>query len=130
MGGHGALTIALKNPGRFRSASAFSPICSPLQCPWGEKALGNYLGEDRQHWRAWDTVALIEDGVALLPIMVDQGSQDGFLEEQLKTDLLIEALKARKATADIRYRDGYDHSYFFIASFIGEHLRFHAAKLQ
>lgn len=129
MGGHGALTIALKNPEKYRSVSAFAPICAPSECPWGEKALGRYLGEDRASWRAHDAVALLEEGARLAPLKVDQGSADGFLEEQLKTERLIETLNKRGDKADVRYREGYDHSYFFIATFIAEHIAFHAGHL-
>lgn len=128
MGGHGALTIALRNSDKYRSVSAFSPIVSPLHCPWGEKALGNYLGDDRQAWRAYDSCALIEAG-ASLPMLVDQGSADNFLEEQLKTHLLEDAVKSAGVPATIRYQEGYDHSYFFIASFIDQHIAFHAEHL-
>ena len=129
MGGHGALTIALKNPEKYRSVSAFAPICAPSECPWGEKALGSYLGNDRSSWRDYDAVALLEEGAALAPLKVDQGSADGFLEEQLKTERLIETLNKRGDNADVRYREGYDHSYFFIATFIAEHIAFHAGHL-
>ena len=129
MGGHGALTIALKNPGRFRSVSAFAPICSPLNCPWGEKALGGYLGPDREAWRAHDATALLAQASERLPVLVDQGDADNFLEEQLKTQLLQEASGAADYPMTIRMQPGYDHSYFFIASFIGEHLAFHAGCL-
>ena len=129
MGGHGALTIALKNPEKYRSVSAFAPICAPSECPWGEKALGRYLGEDRASWRAHDAVALLEEGAILAPLKVDQGSADSFLEEQLKTERLIETLNKRGDKADVRYREGYDHSYFFIATFIAEHIAFHAGHL-
>jgi len=129
MGGHGALTIALKNPGRFRSVSAFAPICSPLNCPWGEKALGGYLGPDREAWRAHDATALLAQASERLPVLVDQGDADNFLEEQLKTQLLQEASRAADYPMTIRMQPGYDHSYFFIASFIGEHLAFHAGCL-
>jgi S-formylglutathione hydrolase len=129
MGGHGALTIALKNPGRFRSVSAFAPICSPLNCPWGEKALGGYLGPDREAWRAHDTTALLAQASERLPVLVDQGDADNFLEEQLRTQLLQEASEAAEYPMTIRMQPGYDHSYFFIASFMGEHLAFHAGCL-
>ncbi len=129
MGGHGALTIALKNPGKYRSVSAFAPICAPSECPWGEKALANYLGDDRAGWRAHDAVALLEEGATLSPLKVDQGSADGFLDEQLKTERLIETLNMRGDKSDVRYREGYDHSYFFIATFIAEHIAFHAGHL-
>lgn len=129
MGGHGALTIALKNPGRFRSVTAFAPICSPLNCPWGEKALGNYLGPDRTAWRDYDTTALLAGASEQLPVLVDQGGADNFLVEQLKTPLLEQACVEAEYPMTIRMQDGYDHSYFFIASFIGEHLAFHAGCL-
>ena len=130
MGGHGALTIALKNPGRYRSVSAFAPIASPMRCPWGEKALTGYLGSDRSRWREYDATALIADrgwrGPALL---VDQGTSDPFIESQLKPELLRQACEQAGVALDLRLRDGYDHSYFFIATFIDEHLRFHARHL-
>ena len=130
MGGHGALTIALKNPGRYRSVSAFAPIASPMRCPWGEKALTGYLGSDRGRWREYDATALIADrgwrGPALL---IDQGTSDPFIESQLKPELLRQACEHAGVALDLRLRDGYDHSYFFIATFIEEHLRFHARHL-
>ena len=129
MGGHGALTIALRNPGRFRSTSAFSPIVSPLQCPWGEKALTGYLGSDRGPWREYDAVALIEDGARLPDLLVDQGTADNFLDEQLKTHLLDEACRNVDMRATIRMQEGYDHSYFFISTFMADHVAWHAAKL-
>lgn len=129
MGGHGALTIALKNPGRFKSVSAFSPICSPMNCPWGEKALGNYLGEDREAWLDYDSCALVAAASEQLPVLVDQGDADDFLQEQLHTHLLQEACGLADYPITIRMQEGYDHSYFFIASFIGEHLAFHAGHL-
>lgn len=129
MGGHGALTIALKNPGAYRSVSAFAPICSPLNCPWGHKALGNYIGQDRELWKAYDTCELVRTAQAQLPVLVDQGSADNFLEEQLKTPLLEQASSESGYPMTIRYQDGYDHSYFFIASFIGEHIAFHTGHL-
>ena len=129
MGGHGALTIALKNPGQFKSVSAFSPICSPLNCPWGDKTLGNYLGSNRDTWPQYDTVALVGQAAEHLPVLVDQGEADNFLDEQLKTPLLIEAAKHAGFPMDIRMQPEYDHSYFFIATFIGEHMAFHARAL-
>lgn len=129
MGGHGALTIALKHPDRFRSVSAFAPIASPMRCPWGEKALGGYLGAEREAWRAYDATALLADrGWGGPPILVDQGTQDAFVDTQLKPELLREACGAAGVPLDLRYREGYDHSYFFIATFIEEHLRHHAAQ--
>jgi len=130
MGGHGALTIALKNPRHYKSVSAFAPIASPMRCPWGLKALSSYLGADRVRWREYDATALIEDrGWTGPPIMVDQGTKDQFLESQLKPDLLRDACQRSGVALDIRLREGYDHSYFFIASFIEDHLRFHARNL-
>ncbi|WP_460048532.1 S-formylglutathione hydrolase [Sessilibacter sp. MAH2] len=129
MGGHGALTIALKNPEVFRSVSAFSPICSPIECPWGQKALSLYLGKDKSKWQEYDTVALVSKVEARLPVLIDQGDADNFLEEQLKTPLLIEAAEHAQFPMSIRMQPGYDHSYFFIASFIGEHIKFHAKNL-
>lgn len=130
MGGHGALTIALRNSGRFRSVSAFAPIVSPLSCPWGEKALGGYLGPDRAAWRAYDACALIEDGARLPDLLVDQGEGDGFLAEQLKTHLLSEACARAGQNATIRMQPGYDHSYYFISTFMAEHVSWHAARLK
>ena len=130
MGGHGALTIALRNPGRFRSTSAFSPIVSPLACPWGEKALGGYLGADKAAWRAYDACALIEDGARLPDLLVDQGEADNFLGDQLKTHLLVEACAKAAIPATIRMQPGYDHSYYFISSFMAEHIGWHAARLK
>lgn len=129
MGGHGALTIALKNPAQYRSVSAFSPICSPLNCPWGEKALGGYLGENRETWADYDACALLRSAKDHLPMLVDQGDADNFLEEQLKPGLLQEAAEAVGYPVTLRMQPGYDHSYFFIASFIGEHIAFHARHL-
>ena len=128
MGGHGALTIALRNPGRFRSVSAFAPIVSPLNCPWGQKALGGYLG-DRARWREYDACALIEDGARLPDLLVDQGTADNFLEEQLKPHLLQEACDLAGIAATIRMQPGYDHSYYFISSFMADHVAWHADRL-
>mgnify|MGYP006286980659 FL=1 len=126
MGGHGALTIALRNAARYRSVSAFAPICSPMNCPWGEKALAAYLGDDRDSWRAHDSCELLRSTDASLPMLVDQGSADGFLAEQLKTHLLQDVCRERAVPATIRMQEGYDHSYFFIATFIEDHVAFHA----
>ncbi|MEZ5738984.1 MAG: S-formylglutathione hydrolase [Burkholderiaceae bacterium] len=130
MGGHGALTLALRDPQRFVSVSAFSPICSPINCPWGVKALTGYLGPDRDAWQAYDACALVASrgwrGPALL---VDQGSADNFLTEQLKPELLQAACRDAGVPLQLNLREGYDHSYFFIASFIDSHLRHHAAAL-
>lgn len=130
MGGHGALTIALRNPGRFRSVSAFAPIVSPLNCPWGEKALGGYLGQDRAAWRAYDACALIADGARLPDLLVDQGEADTFLAEQLKTQLLVDACARAGQPATIRMQPGYDHSYYFISTFMAEHVAWHAKRLK
>ena len=129
MGGHGALAIALRNPGRFASVSAFAPIVSPLNCPWGEKALGGYLGPDRAAWRGYDACALIEDGARLPDLLIDQGTADNFLDEQLKPHLLAEACERAGIDATIRMQPGYDHSYYFISSFMADHVAWHAARL-
>jgi S-formylglutathione hydrolase len=115
MGGHGALTVSLRNPGRFRSTSAFAPIASPLHCPWGEKALGGYLGPDKAAWRPYDACALIADGARIDALLVDQGAADPFLAEQLKPELLRQACADAGIAATIRLQEGYDHSYYFIA---------------
>lgn len=129
MGGHGALTIAFKNPGMFKSVSAFAPISSPLNCPWGEKALGNYIGPNKEDWKAYDSCELIKTATEKLPVLVDQGSADNFLVEQLKPDLLQAAADQASYPITLRMQDGYDHSYFFISSFIGDHIAFHAKHL-
>ena len=130
MGGHGALTIALRNPERYASVSAFSPIVAPSLVPWGQKALTAYLGEDRAAWRAHDTVALVEDGARAPLLLVDQGLGDEFLEGQLKPELLKAACEQAGQPLELRLQPGYDHSYYFIASFIGEHFAHHAALLR
>jgi S-formylglutathione hydrolase len=129
MGGHGALTISLRNPGRFASTSAFAPIVSPLNCPWGEKALGGYLGPDRAAWQEYDACALIDGGARLPDLLVDQGTADNFLIEQLKTHRLAEAAEKAGMPATIRLADGYDHSYFFISTFMADHIDWHAERL-
>lgn len=130
MGGHGALTIALRNPGMFRSVSAFAPIVAPLQCPWGHKALAGYLGPDwQQTGRAYDTCALIEEGARVEEILVDQGGADGFLAEQLKPHLLEAACAKAGISLTLRMQPGYDHSYYFISTFMDDHLRWHAERL-
>ncbi len=129
MGGHGALTIALRNPGRFAAVSAFAPIVSPLNCPWGEKALGGYLGPDHAAWRPYDACALIDDGARVADILVDQGEADPFLDSQLQPDRLEAACARAGVPLTLRRRPGYDHSYWFIQSFIDDHLRWHAARL-
>jgi S-formylglutathione hydrolase len=129
MGGHGALTIALKNPGKYKSVSAFAPICSPLNCPWGEKALGNYIGDNKADWEQYDACALISKAKEKLHILVDQGQADGFLTEQLKPELLQQACLDAKHPLTLRLQAGYDHSYFFIATFIEDHIAHHAEAL-
>lgn len=130
MGGHGALIIALKNPGVYKSVSAFAPICNPIDCPWGQKAFGNYLGKEQSRWAEYDACELIHAGTAeKLDILVDQGAADDFLQEQLKPQALIDACQKMDQPLELRMREGYDHSYFFIASFIGEHIAFHADRL-
>jgi S-formylglutathione hydrolase len=129
MGGHGALVIALRNPGRYRSASAFSPIVAPTQVPWGEKAFTAYLGTDRETWKQYDAVELLKRGTAQFPLLVDQGENDEFRDAQLKPQLLYAACEASGFPLRLNLRPGYDHSYYFIESFIGEHLAFHAQAL-
>ncbi|MBL0002033.1 MAG: S-formylglutathione hydrolase [Sphingomonadales bacterium] len=129
MGGHGALTISLRNPGRFRSTSAFAPIVAPAQCPWGQKALGGYLGDDRSTWKDYDACALIEGGARLPDLLIDQGDADANLELQLKTDLLRQACASAGMVATIRMQPGYDHSYPFVSTFMADHLRWHAERL-
>ena len=127
------LTLALRHPALFRSVSAFAPISSPTRCPWGEKAFTAYLGEDRATWEAHDAARLIEGGTArgvYDDILVDQGDADSFLAEQLKPDLLVAAGKAGGQKVTVRMQPGYDHSYFFMASFIADHVAFHAARLK
>ena len=130
MGGHGALVIALRNPGRYRSVSAFSPIVAPSQVPWGEKALAAYLGEDREAWKAYDTTALIAGATERLPLLIDQGDADEFLATQLKPELLQAACAASGHPLQLRLQRGHDHSYYFIQSFIGEHVAHHATALK
>jgi S-formylglutathione hydrolase len=130
MGGHGALTIALKNPGLFRSVSAFAPIASATRCPWGEKALSGYLGPDRTAWEQYDASALVESrGWRGPPLLIDQGTADGFLADQLKPELLEAACSRAGVALDLRRQEGYDHSYFFMATFMEDHLRYHASNL-
>lgn len=130
MGGHGALTIALRNQGRFKSVSAFAPIASPLNCPWGEKALGGYLGPDKAAWRAYDTCALIDDGARVDELLVDQGDADSFLAEQLKPELLQAACERAGIALTLRMQPGYDHSYLFISTFMADHIAWHAERLK
>ena len=130
MGGHGALTIALKHPDRFRTVSAFAPIAAPMRCPWGEKAFTNYLGEDRARWAEYDSTELVATrGWAGPTILIDQGSADPFLERELKPDLFAEACTAKGVSFDLRIQPGYDHSYYFISTFMEDHLRHHAGNL-
>lgn len=130
MGGHGALVAALRNPGRYRSVSAFSPIVAPSQVPWGEKAFISYLGPDREAWRQWDATALIPAATERLPLLVDQGEADEFMASELRPDLLQAACAASGHPLELRMQSGYDHSYYFIASFIGDHIAHHAAALK
>jgi S-formylglutathione hydrolase len=129
MGGHGALVCALRNPGRYQSLSAFAPICNPMIVPWGEKAFSRYLGEDRSQWREWDASQLISTAAEKLPILIDQGDRDQFLSVQLKPEILQVAALAAGHPLELRMQHGYDHSYYFIASFIEDHLRHHALAL-
>lgn len=130
MGGHGALTIALKNPDRFQSVSAFAPICAPMRCPWGKKALSNYLGEDTSQWRDYDACELIAAGArGPWPILVDQGMDDAFLDQQLMPEYLEQACAATGQALVLNRRPHYDHSYYFVASFIEEHIGFHAVAV-
>ncbi|MBP7705361.1 MAG: S-formylglutathione hydrolase [Caulobacter sp.] len=133
MGGHGALTLALRHPNLFKSVSAFAPISSPTRCPWGRKAFAGYLGDDEKTWREHDAALLIEAGVAkgkFDEILVEQGTADPWLVEQLKPELLEAAAKASGQRLTVRRQDGYDHGYFFVQSFIADHLAWHAAKLR
>ncbi len=129
MGGHGALTIGLRNPNMFRSISAFSPICAPSQCPWGQKALGGYLGDDAMDWLPYDATELVKQGFSSNEILIDQGDADGFLKEQLKPELFSKACVEAGQALRLRMQTGYDHSYYFIASFIEDHIQFHAESL-
>jgi S-formylglutathione hydrolase len=131
MGGHGALTLAMKHPHLFASVSAFAPIASPTRCPWGEKALSAYLGSDREAWRAHDAALLMEAGKAAPfdDILIDQGTADQFLEQQLRPELLEAAARVSGQKLTLRRQEGYDHSYFFMATFVSEHVAFHAARL-
>jgi S-formylglutathione hydrolase len=133
MGGHGALTLALRHPHLFRSVSAFAPISSPTRCPWGEKAFNAYLGPDREAWEAHDAARLIETGIGegcYDDILIDQGDADPFLVEQLKPELLVAAGQAAGQTITLRMQPGYDHSYFFMASFIADHVAYHSRRLK
>lgn len=130
MGGHGALTIALKNAGMFTSVSAFSPIVNPCECPWGQKAFAAYLGDDKNAWQAHDATCLIKNGAEKLPMLISQGLDDQFLTEQLKTENLAKVAEENAFPVTVEMHEGYDHSYYFIASFIEQHLRFHAQYLK
>lgn len=129
MGGHGALVAVLRNPGQYRAISAFAPICNPSACPWGKKAFEGYLGSDQTQWAQYDASLLIADATERLPILIDQGSADNFLEEQLLPDRLVNACNEAGHPIEMRMQSGYDHSYFFIATFIDDHLRHHARAL-
>jgi S-formylglutathione hydrolase len=129
MGGHGALTVALRNPDLFRSVSAFAPIVAPSQVPWGQKALAGYLGEDRAAWRKHDAVAMIQDGARVSELLVDVGTADAFLEKELRPDLLEKACAEAGISLQLNRREGYDHSYYFISTFMADHLRWHAQRL-
>ena len=129
MGGHGALTIGLRNPDTYRSISAFAPICAPTQCPWGHKAFSNYLGDDRQAWYRYDACELIRGAPTRHELLVDQGKEDGFLTEQLKPELLREACECSGQALELRLHDGYDHSYYFIQTFVADHIEHHARCL-
>lgn len=130
MGGHGAMVTALRHPGRYRSVSAFSPIVAPSQVPWGQKALTAYLGEDRGRWRDWDAVELIANAPERLPLLVDQGEADEFLASQLRPELLEAACQRAGHPLTLRRQPGYDHSYYFIASFLADHFSHHAKALR
>ena len=129
MGGHGALTIALKNRDRYRSVSAFAPICAPTRCPWGEKAFRGYLGDDPGPWRDYDATCLVESTSFDGEILIDQGTDDQFLAEQLHPHLFSEACADAGQRLDLRMQQGYDHGYYFIQSFMGEHIAHHGAAL-
>jgi S-formylglutathione hydrolase len=129
MGGHGALVAALRNPAAWRSVSAFAPIVAPMHCPWGQKALSAYLGPDRARWRAYDSCALIEDGHRVPAILVDQGTEDPFLDQQLQPGRLEAACRDAGIPLTLRRQAGYDHSYYFVSSFVEDHLDWHAERL-
>jgi S-formylglutathione hydrolase len=130
MGGHGALTVALNLPDRFRSVSAFAPIVAPSQVPWGQKALAGYLGEDRASWRKHDAVALIESGASVEEILIDVGDADPFIEKELRPELLERACREAGIPLTLRIQPGYDHSYYFISTFMADHLAWHAERLK
>ncbi len=130
MGGHGALTIGQKNPDRYKSVSAFSPICAPMQCPWGQKAFSNYLGDDQNLWRQYDATEILSDLDQALPMLIDIGDADNFLAEQLKPELLKTVCEQKGHALTLRMQPGYDHSYYFISTFIGDHVKWHAEALK
>jgi len=130
MGGHGALICALKEPGAYRSVSAFSPICNPVQCGWGEGCFGAYLGDDRETWKAYDATCLVDAGAPEIALLIDQGTADEFLADQLHPHNLEKACANRNFPLTLRMQEGYDHSYHFISTFIGEHLAWHANALR
>ncbi|MCW8328060.1 S-formylglutathione hydrolase [Photobacterium sp. SDRW27] len=130
MGGHGALMIALHNPERFTSVSAFSPISNPANCPWGKKAFAGYLGNDTESWKQYDSSELMKQSTQHIPALVDQGTKDDFLAEQLKPEMLQAAANLSGYPLELRMQEGYDHSYYFMASFIEDHLRFHASHFE
>ncbi len=129
MGGHGALVCALRNPDRYRSASAFAPICAPIRCPWGRKAFSGYLGEDESRWAEYDACVLVERRPFPAPLLIDQGMADRFLAEQLQPELFAESCRRVGQPLELNMRGGYDHGYFFIQSFVEDHLRWHAQQL-
>ncbi|HEX8438381.1 S-formylglutathione hydrolase [Archangium sp.] len=129
MGGHGALVCALRQPGRYRSVSAFAPISAPMRAPWGQKAFTSYIGADTEAWRGWDSTELLRSGARLPPLLVDQGTRDKFLGDQLKPELLQAACEQAGQPLTLRFQDGYDHGYYFVSTFMADHLRHHAAAL-
>jgi S-formylglutathione hydrolase len=129
MGGHGALVCALRNPAQYRSLSAFAPISAPMRCPWGQKALSSYLGADEDGWRAYDATELVTHAPFHGPILIDQGDADKFLAEQLKPELFAEACRRAGQTLELRMQPGYDHGYYFIQTFMADHLAWHASAL-
>jgi len=129
MGGHGALTLAFKYPGRFASVSAFSPICAPSQCAWGKKAFSNYFGKDREVWKQHDANELVQISTLDIPLFIDQGSNDQFLEKELNFELFKKTCNVQNQKLKARLQDGYDHSYYFIQTFIGDHIRYHSNEL-
>lgn len=129
MGGHGALTLALRHPETYRSVSAFAPICAPIRCPWGQKAFRNYLGENQQNWCQYDATALIENGHRATDLLIDQGLNDQFLAQQLYPEALEKACREADQKLTLHFHNGYDHSYYFISTFMDEHLKYHREQL-